>query len=270
MKSLREPENIRALSLFLLFSCVAAAQDNWIQITTVRVKPDMIDKWRGIYKNEIVPAYKKARLPSFAVWRNSPFGDTYEFTLVTPIGKFAQFDAMSPLTKVMKTADRLRVEAELNRCVAGAFSVALLSQPDISVVKEGAVAPPLIMVQTVTLAPKNVNAYLAFLKEEMKPVIQKAGVDVWLVYRHVFGSEGNQITTIRSMSGYAELDAGPLTSRILGPDEAVRLGAKGNQFLDSSRIVVAQYDKEISYGRISEPASSGVSRAQPAHPNLPD
>ena len=103
---------------------------------------------------------------------------------------------------------------------------------------------------TVTVAPKNVNAYLAFLKEEMRPVIQKAGVDVWLVYRHVFGSEGNQITTIRSMSGYSELDAGPLTSRILGPDEAVRLGAKGDQFLDSSRVVVAQYEKEISYGRI--------------------
>jgi len=250
MKSSSKAGNIRPLSLFLLLTCAAAAQDNWIQITTVRVKPDMIDKWRGTYKNEIVPAYKKARLPSFAVWRNSPFGDTYEFTLVTPIEKFAQFDAPSPLTQVMKTADRLRVEAELNRCVTGAFNVALLSQPDISIVKEGAVTPPLIMVQTVTVAPKNVNAYLAFLKGEMRPVIQKAGVDVWLVYRHVFGSDGNQITTIRSMSSYAELDAGPLTARVLGPDEAIRLGAIGNQFLDSIRVVVAQYDKELSYGKI--------------------
>src|SRR5713226_9737599 len=116
MKNSRESTNIRALSLLLFFTGIAAAQESWIRVTTVRVKPDMIDKWRGIYKNEIIPASKKARLPSFAVWRNGPFGDNYEFTLVTPIEKFAQFDAASPLIKTMKTEDRLRVEAELNQC----------------------------------------------------------------------------------------------------------------------------------------------------------
>ncbi len=250
MKNARAPATIRALSFLLFFTGIIAAQENWIRVTTVRLKPEMIDKWRAIYKNEIIPAYKKARISSFTAWRNYPFGNVYEFTLVTPIEKFAQFDAASPLTKAMKTEHRLRVESELNHCVAGALGVALLSQPDISIVKEGAVAPPLIMVQTVTVAPKNVNAYLAFLKEEMRPVVLRAGVAVWLVYRHVFGSEGNQITTIRSMSSYAELDAGPLTSRILGPDDAIRLGVKANQFMDSSHVVVAQYDKEISYGKI--------------------
>ena len=42
---------------------------------------------------------------------------------------------------------------------------------------------------------------------------------------------------------------GPLTSQIVGPDEAIKLGLKGSQFLYSSRVEVAQYDKEISYGK---------------------
>ncbi len=215
----------------------------------VRVKPAMLGRWRDLYRHEIVPAYKKAGIPSFAVWRTIPFGDTYEFTLLTPMRNFAQFDQDQPLIGALKTQARLRVDTELDQCIVGAESMALLGLPDISLSRDST-PPPLLIVQTVTISPKNVSAYLSFLKENMRPVVQKAGVEQWLVYRHVFGSSTNQITTFRSLKNYAELDAGPLVERILDPQRAMTLAAKNSQLVESSRIVIAQYDRELSYYKL--------------------
>jgi len=210
----------------------------------------MIQEWRNTYKNKIIPGYRKAGISAFAVWRNRPFGDAYELMLISPIEKFAQFDGEDPLQNAVTAEERVRIESKLERCVSGIESMALLSLPDLSVEKDSGAPPQLIMVQTVSVAPKNANAYLAILKDEFKPLIEKGDIGVWLVYRHVFGSESRQITTIRSIKNYAELDAGPLAARLFGPQTASILSAKTDLLADSSRIVVAQYDKELSYGRV--------------------
>ena len=107
--------------------------------------------------------------------------------------------------------------------------------------------PDWIMVTEIQLEPKNANAYLSYLKEEMKPVVQKAGADWWLVYRDIFGSEHTQITTVRSMKNWAEIDAGPITRRFLSPPEYTRVTAKGNALIESSTITMAHLMKDLSY-----------------------
>jgi len=219
---------------------IARGQDSWIQLTTVRLKPGMLQEWRNVYKNEVIPGYKKAGVSSYGVWRNGPFGDPHEVILMSPIREFAQFDR----------EERTPTRARLDKCVSRMESVALLWQPDISVAKENAPPPELIMIQTVTVPAKTAGAYLAFLHDELRPVIVKGGVDAWMVYRHVFGSEASRITSVRSLKNYSELDAGPLAARVLGPEAASILAAKSDQFVESSRIVIARYDKELSYGRV--------------------
>ncbi len=225
-----------------------APQNSWIRVTTVKVKPEMVQEWLDLYKNEIVPAYKKAAIPGFAVWQTALFGDSYEYALVMPIAKFEQFDGDSPLVKTMKPEDRVRLASRLTRCIASSHSAALMMQADTSVVKEGLKATPeLIMVTEVQLQPKNVNAYLSYLKEEMKPVMQKADMDWWLVYRDIFGAEHTQITTVRSMKNWAEIDAGPATRRLLSPPEYTRVTEKGQALIESSTISMAHLVKDLSY-----------------------
>src|ERR1051325_7796627 len=107
----------RAAGVLLCLTSIAAAQkaqqdtpqDTWIRVTTIKVKPDMAQEWREIDKNEIMPAYKKASVPGYAVWQTSLFGDSYEYTIVMPIAKFEQFDGDSPLVKTVKPEDRVRI-----------------------------------------------------------------------------------------------------------------------------------------------------------------
>lgn len=214
---------------------------------TVKVKPDMVQEWRDLEMNQIMPAYKKAGIPVYAVWQTALFGDAYEYTIVVPIAKFEQFDGDSPIVKTMKPEDRVRLGTKLTRCMVSSHGSALLNQADISIVKERAKRPDLIMVNQVRLQPKNVNAYLSYLKEDMRPVMQKAEVDWWLVYRDIFGADQTQITTVRSMKNWAEIDAGPIARRMLSPSDYIRVTDKGNALVESTSIVMARYVKELSY-----------------------
>jgi len=249
MKTVYKYRRFGLIGFVFSLAGLSRAQDNWTGMTIVRVKPDMIVRWRDVYKTEIIPAYKKAGVQSFAVWRTIPFGNSYEFTLMMPIKNFAQFDGEVSPGRGMMPQGRLRTPAELDKYVIHSESLALLALPEVSSEKAGAPPPQLVIVQTVTVLPKNISTYLNFLKEDMKPVVQKAGVDFWYVYRHVFGSLTNQITSLRSLQNYAELDMGPLAARILSPEEANTLAAKDNQLVESSRLVIAKYDSELSYSK---------------------
>ena len=240
----------RAAALVLCLTGIAAAQNTpqntWIRVTTVKVKPDMVQEWRDITKNEIMPAYKKANVAAYAVWQTAIFGDSYEYTIVMPISKFEQFDGDSPIVKTMKPEDRVRLGNRLNKCIVSSHNAGLQMQADISLMKEGA-RPDLIMVNQVQLQPKNVNAYLSHLKEDQKPVMQKAGLEWWLVYRDIFGSEHTQITTVRSLKNWAEIDAGPIMRRLLSPPEYTRISEKGSALIESSTISMGRLVKDLSY-----------------------
>ena len=238
--------------LLLCLTGIATAQNTppqntWIRVTTIKVKPEMVQEWRDLEKNDIMPAYKKANIPAYAIWQTAMFGDSYEYTLVTPIVKFEQFDGDSPLVKTMKPEDRVRLGNRLTKCIVSSHNSALSMQADTSIMKEGSARPELIMVNHIQLQPKNVNAYLSYLKEDMKPVMQKAGVDWWLVYRDIFGAEHTQITTVRSMKNWAEIDAGPIARRILSPSDYIRVTDKGSALIESTTITMARYVKELSY-----------------------
>ena len=242
---------LRATALLLCFAGIAAAQEtpqnSWIRVTTVKVRPDMVQEWREIQKNDIVPAYKKAKIPAYTVWQTSMFGDSYEYILVAPITKFEQFDGDGPLVVSMKPEDRVRVGNRMTKCIVSSHSSGLQMQAGISIRKEGAPMPDLIMVNQIRLQPKNVNAYLNYLKEDMKPVMQKADQPWWLVYRDTFGAEHTQITTVRSMKNWAEIDAGPLARRMLSPADYSRYTEKANALIESSTISMARLVKELSY-----------------------
>src|SRR5437764_13721678 len=87
--------------LILAYSTVAFGQQPapMTMITIIKVKPDMRQEWIDLQKTEVIPAYKKAGVPSVIVAATALFGDSDEFTIVTPVQKLGQFDGTSPLVK---------------------------------------------------------------------------------------------------------------------------------------------------------------------------
>ena len=93
-----------------------AAPSTRYQVTVVRVKPDMLNEWIDLQKNEIVPAQKKAGVKERTVWATA-VGNAFEFTIVVPFEKWALMDGPPPVVTALGAEAAARLNAKIRRCV---------------------------------------------------------------------------------------------------------------------------------------------------------
>ena len=73
-----------------------APAPEFLSITVVSVKPEMMMEFQNFMKNTTNPALKKGGLKWREVWQSTgAAGDAFEYVLVTPVAKLADFDGPS-------------------------------------------------------------------------------------------------------------------------------------------------------------------------------
>ena len=78
----------------------AAPTPEFLSITAVSVRPEMMMEFQNFMKNTTNPALKKGGLKWREVWQNTAAaGDAFEYVIVSPVGKFAEFDGPGALEK---------------------------------------------------------------------------------------------------------------------------------------------------------------------------
>ena len=77
-----------------------APTPEFLSITVVSVKPEMISEFQNFMKNTTNPALKKGGIKWREVWQSTgAAGDAFEFVLVTPVAKLGDFDGPGALKK---------------------------------------------------------------------------------------------------------------------------------------------------------------------------
>ena len=77
-----------------------APTPEFLSITVVSVKPEMISEFQNFMKNTTNPALKKGGIKWREVWQSTgAAGDAFEFVLVTPVAKLGDFDGPGALEK---------------------------------------------------------------------------------------------------------------------------------------------------------------------------
>ena len=71
-------------------------------VTIIRVKPEMINEWLDLQKNSVVPELKKAAVKTRTVYSSGIFGNAFEYIIIQPMMKFAEFDAAEPQAAVVE------------------------------------------------------------------------------------------------------------------------------------------------------------------------
>src|SRR5256885_9189697 len=62
-----------------------APKREMLQVTVVKIKPDLVDQWLEFQKNETIPMLRKAGVKSRDAWTTATFGDGFTYGFVTPI-----------------------------------------------------------------------------------------------------------------------------------------------------------------------------------------
>ena len=80
---------------------IAEAQDggSWMRAQYVQVKPDKLEDFIELYRDEINPALRRAGVPWRSAWQTGEFGDVYRRLFVEPLDGFAELDTGGALAR---------------------------------------------------------------------------------------------------------------------------------------------------------------------------
>lgn len=226
--------------------CLAQSATPQLSLVTItHVKPDMLNEWLDLQKNEVVPALKKAGQTTRTVYHTSLFGNSYEYVAITPIQKFAQFDAGNPLVKALGETAAARLGEKLRKCTESSASFASARLADLSNVLDGP-PPQMIVSARFRIAPGKTAEFQSLVKSEILPVYKKAKVGLTVNQRSV-GTNPNDVTMTTAYSKFADLDGGPLLVKQLGQDGANKVNAKFTGIRTLIEVVVRTRVADLSF-----------------------
>ena len=220
------------------------AQPTRIQVVIVHIKPDMLNEWVDLQKNELIRAQKKGGIKTRTTYQ-TVFGNTFEYTSVTPLEKFAQLDGQSAATRALGAEAAARLTAKLSKCLESRQVYAGTLMPDLSNAPAGE-TPPVGVFTRRRVAPGKLEDYQNFVKTQILPIYKKAGVG-FTVARRGLGANNSDFISVVWVSKLADLDAGNPITRALGEAAAAKLGATSAGMAPIIEQVVRRRVPELSY-----------------------
>jgi hypothetical protein len=203
----------------------AMPPSQWLVITQISVKPEMMGEFQNFMKTTTNPALKKGGLKWREVWQSTNYaGDAFEFVIVAPFDKFAEFDAPSPLEKALGSQGFADWTAKASSFVKTVQRYIVRTRPDLSVMSK-AYAPKLAVVSSVRVANGRNQEFENYIKNDFAPVYAKAGT-TYLVSQTIFGGDANEYVTLTMRDSFTDLDKGPIVTQVLGAEGAQKLFAK--------------------------------------------
>jgi hypothetical protein len=201
----------------------AAPTSEFLSITVVSVKPEMMTEFQNYMKDTTNPALKKGGLKWRAVWQSTPAaGNAFEYILVAPMGTFAEFDGPSPIEKGLGAQGFAGWQAKAGSLVTSVRRFIVRTRPDLSFEAKRTGPPKLAVVTSVHVAPNRNNEFENYVKNDYLPVMKQAQVS-YQVSQSIFGGDANEYVTLTLRESFADLDKGPVVSQVLGAEGAQKL-----------------------------------------------
>lgn len=240
------------VALLLVVTVAANAQEGGagntrLLVTQVRVKPAMINTWRTLERDQVVPALKKAGVRQYTVFETL-VGDQTEFVIVRPLPSFAEFDGPDLLEKALGARGAASLNARLRDCIDGSHS-RIENSRDEFFLDPGAAGT--LFVSRYRAMPGRAGDYMSFVRNEMMPLARRAQQNGtfagWSVTTSVQGSEPNLITLNMFYSDFAPLDGPPPLAKTLGPEGVAEFLRKGAGLINQVEQSVLKRVADLSY-----------------------
>ena len=222
-----------------------------IRVQVTHVKADMLQQWQDVIRTEAIPAQKKGGMAFRYTWADGgPFGENGTFVTIQPVGNFAQFDQPNTISRTLGADAYAKYQAKLLPTIVSSRAWIDTLQPNESIDSRAAAPPPLVLVQMFQALPGKGAEFAELWRTEYLPRYSKAGIrDVWY-YTSMYGAPLGQITIVRPLAKYAELDQTPglLQRGGLSPEAAQKINARRATLISGATSTVMRYVPDLSFG----------------------
>ena len=225
----------------------AAPATTRYQVTVVRIKPDMLNEWIDLQKNEVVPAQKKGGLKERQVWATA-VGNSFEYTILVPFEKFALLDSPNPVVTALGAEAAARLNAKTRKCIEVQRTFMTNRVDDLTI-------PPgtALVMRTVVrrVPPGRAQDYVSFYRADVFPALKKAKADgkiagATIAIRGV-GAQANELTTTEYYNKFADMDAGSPVAAVVGVEANAKINAKGAPLATTVQTVIRRRVAELSF-----------------------
>ena len=243
---------VAAVMLVLALPGISSAQNNptWLRFSVYTVRPEATQEFEG-YIKQIAEAYKKAG-QLYGVLQNFS-GTTTEYTTVTLVMKFADLEGPLPAQKLLGDEGFRNLVNGMNRCVTSVTRYYSLPWDDVSINKPGTLGTYWLRTRT-PVQPDEFDALRTYLKTEIKPAYEKAGVMQMRTSRPIFGGPVGIVETVRMLKGLGEIDEGPLNNRVFGSGAAAVAAKIATMTRGPAQTTILRVRQELSF--VPAPAPS--------------
>jgi hypothetical protein len=184
----------------------------------------MVNEWIDLQKSEVVPALKKGGVATRTVYQTN-IGNGFEFMIVTPFAKYAEFDADGAQLKALGAAANARLGEKQRKCLESTANWISTQLPDLSNNPNSIFGAPKSILTRIRVAPGKMQEFQALVKSDLLPAFKKGKQDV-AVFVRGFGANPNDIVLSSPIAKYADFDSPPPFVQALGPDAMAKLQAK--------------------------------------------
>jgi hypothetical protein len=219
-----------------------------MSITTVRIKPELVNEWEEFQKSETIPALRKAGVPDRTAIATA-IGESFEYTFLTPIKNFAERDGDNPIVKALG-ADGARAYAAKNRrfiteqhTYVNTVRTDLTYQPPSS----GGAPSGIAVVSTYSLAANHIADFEAYIKTDLMPAHKQLKTGGFIVHQALFGGDGSTFVVATLLPNYAALDKGPAIVRAYGQARADAIQQKLAGFVTHIERTVVRVVPDLSF-----------------------
>jgi len=220
----------------------------WYLVNVITVKRGKAAEWVEFQKSQTIPMQQKSGMKQRETWQSgAPFGQGSTYAVVTQIDKFADYD-QPPLPQRMLTGDALRTFQDTNNSlVESNMAFAIQDRAELSIMPAASASVRGAILSDVTVVGGHADQYEAYLKNDLVPVLKKGGVLGYLVSRTVFGGNANEYHTVQLFDSYADIDKGPVPTRVLGQAGAQALTAKAVPHVANLTRTLMRFVPELSF-----------------------
>lgn len=234
-----------------------APAPKWSVLTFASVKPDSVAEFEA-WQKEMTAAYKKADVPSRAVVQTI-MGDLFEYISIYPIAHFADLDGPTPVEHALGKEEADKLMRKGRSYIVSAHRMTSLALDDLSLYAPTPNPAPYALVAIVQLVQGKSADFDAWTKNEYLPMLKKAEMKNYWVSRTLFGGDPDERVMVRPLEKMAEIDAGPLATRVLGAEGARKLMSGTAGFTKSVQYRMVRYRTDLSYDMTADRPKTSAS-----------
>jgi hypothetical protein len=213
----------------------------------VRVKPEMVDRFVYLQRNETVPALKKSGVPWREVYQTTAVGHTGLFAILTEIESLEQADDVASLARTLGDG-HAQYQRRLRATIQESEASIIRTRPDLSLLPGDGIVPRLAVVTRLEAVPGKHRQFEAWIKSEYLDVVRKSNCRAFWVSQTLLGGAGSEYWSLTFGDSFAAFDQSPMM-QVFESGSSDRVAAQTAQLISRVERWVARYRDDLSFAQ---------------------